>query len=461
MKKRIAILAATIVSATAFLGGCFVTQGTDGKDGKDGQNASAYEFYELAKTVHGDDYTIEQFLHDYLNYTPEELENAFNMQASINRSLMSAVSVAAQFTVKSYGQSRAMTSLGSGVIVELDKDKGDAYVLTNCHVVYDDASTEIFSNEIYLYLYGQDEDYTDEDNRFSATVIGASITYDVALLKVTGSELLKNSNARAAEIAAEDDVYVGESVYAVGNAEGCGLSATAGIITKDRETIALNLSDKYADNDSYVRSYSTVRTDAAVNEGNSGGALFNGEGKIVALINSKSTDEEDENGFMVDDVDAMNSAIPASVLRRLFPLMKDSYASKGFNAHDAKLSRAHFVALDDFYYLEQSSLSTAQKIEVMSSSAAASWDAENNRAIVNEKVSVTKDCYGLKHGDLITHIKISDTSGKAVENRDVTRMYHLQDTLLSAREGYEIVITVKRGGTETEIITPIAFSEFD
>ena len=109
--------------------------------------------------------------------------------------------------------------------------------------------------------------------------------------------LIKNSSAIAAQFSTEDDIYLGEKVYTVGNAEGCGLSATSGIITKDREVIALNLSDRYANSESYYRCYTVLRTDAAVNEGNSGGALFNGRGEIVALINSKSGDEEDEYAY--------------------------------------------------------------------------------------------------------------------------------------------------------------------
>ncbi len=160
MKKRIACIAAAAISATALFSGCFVTQSADGRDGKDGQNASVYDYYEMAKSVHGEDYSIEEFLHDYLNYTSEEVENAINYQASINRSLMSAVSIAASFNIRgSYGQAGTTTALGSGVIVDLDKEAGDAYILTNAHVVYNDSSSELYSQNVYCYLYGQDGDF--------------------------------------------------------------------------------------------------------------------------------------------------------------------------------------------------------------------------------------------------------------------------------------------------------------
>ncbi len=457
MKKFFAFIAATFLFTTVLLCGCDLplgTGGTNGRDGVDGKNASAYDYYELAKTIPGNEnMTIDEFLREYLNYTPSELEEAFGLQASINSSLRSAVSIAAQFPIRSYGQETTSTSLGSGVIVELDKERGDAYVLTNCHVIYNDSAYgSPYANNVYLYLYGQDDDYNDENNRFNATVVGASITYDVALLKVMGSELLKNSAAEAAVFADEEDIYLGEEVYTIGNAEGCGLSATRGVVTKDREAVPLNISDKYANSDRYVRYYTVMRTDTAINEGNSGGALFNRNGKIVALVNSKTSE---------DGIEAMGYAIPASAVKRLFPLMKENYEKYGFDV--SKMTRAHFVAEEDYSKAEiANSALIESRIEVKSSGSLSSWDSENNRFCINEKVTVAKDCYGLKKGDLITHIKISD-GGTTVEDIDVTRLYHLQDTLLAARQGHTIVVTVRRSTEENpiDVTLQMTFSQFD
>lgn len=447
MKKLFAFIAASCLSVTVLACGCsFPFGGNNGRDGVDGKNASAYEYYELAKSVHGEDYTIEQFLKDYLSYTSAELEEAFGLQASINRSLRSAVSIAAQFNGDG-------TSLGSGVIVDLNKDTGDAYVITNCHVIYNDSVRGNYPDNIYLYLYGQDTDYNDANNRFDATVVNSSITYDIALLKVTGSELLKNSAAVAAEFADEEDIYLGEEVYAIGNAEGYGLSATRGVITKDREVIPLNISDKYAGYDRYTRYYNVMRTDAAVNEGNSGGALFNRKGEIVGIINSKSGDEEDNKGFTVDDVDGMSYALPASAVKRLYPIMKES-------GKNATLNRAHFVVEDDFNKSAASGIAAQSTIQVKSTASASTWDSQNDRLVINEKISVIRDCYGLKSGDLITHIKI--TNGETVvEDMDVKRIYHLNDTLLSARQGHTVVITVLRGQETVEVTAQMNFSSFD
>ncbi len=450
MKKIFAFIAASCLSATVLLCGCSLPfGGSNGRDGVDGKNASAYDYYELAKSIPGNEnMTLDEFLREYLKYSPEELEEAFGLQASINRSLRTAVSIAAQF-------SDGGTSLGSGVIVDLNKQSGDAYVITNCHVIYNDYSSysSNYPNNIYLYLYGQDTDYNDVDNRFSATLVGSSITYDIALLKVTGSELLKKSAAEAAEFASEEDIYLGEDVYAIGNAEGQGMSAVRGIVTKDRESVPLNISDRYAGSDRYTRYYNVIRTDAAVNEGNSGGALFNREGKIVGIINSKSGDDLDSNGGLLDDVDGMSYALPASAVKRLYPLMREN----GSNGH---LTRAHFVEANDFNKADASSLSSQNQIQVKSVASASTWDSEHDRLVINEKINVVRDCYGLKSGDLITHIKI--TSGETViANMDVTRLYHLNDTLLSARQGNTVVITVYRGNEKIDVTAQMNFSTFD
>ncbi len=177
MKKIIVALISVIIASAAFMGGCVNVSGVDIK-GLDGKNASAYEFYELAKSQ-DPDLTIDEFLKKYLSYTDTQ---AFALQGAINRSLMSGVSVVACFETVSYDLfgrpiKKSVASFGSGVITELDKENGDAYVVTNCHVVYNDTAVNSYvSDEIYLYLYGQDDDYNDRDYAIPATVVGVSST---------------------------------------------------------------------------------------------------------------------------------------------------------------------------------------------------------------------------------------------------------------------------------------------
>lgn len=430
MKKWVLSLTAAICAAATLLGGCVNLSGVDGKDGADGKNASAYEFYELAKSENPD-LTIEEFLKEYLSVSDLD---SFSLQSSINRSLLSGVSIAAAFTVTKYdiwGRPTTGTgtsySFGSGVILELDKESGDAYVVTNCHVIYNDSAKTAVSEDVTLYLYGQDENYSAE-YAIPATVVGASRTYDIALLKVEDSEVLKTSSARAASFETSDDVYVGEAVYAVGNPEGFGISATQGIISKESETISVDLSSSNYVQD--VKEYRVIRTDAAINGGNSGGGLFNSSGELVGIVNAKAASEE---------IDNMGYALPASNVKRLVKLMKDSYEAGGFDGKTG-VSQANFEA----------SFSAKNR----------TTNLVDDRVNISETVYVTSEGNGLEKDDAIRSVKLTDAGGKVVEEKKISRIHHLDDVLLSARKGYTLTITVSRGGNLQEISIPLSGDNF-
>lgn len=427
MKKVIvSFIAAAIIAATSLIGGCVSISGVDGKDGRDGQDATVYQCYELAKQENPD-LTIEEFLKQYLSYSGSEIESGFSMQASINRSLLSAVSVAAGFEVTDtniWGKpSGTKTSwmFGAGVIIDLDKEKGDAYVVTNCHVVYTDAAVgSNISHNVYLFLYGQDEDYDVRQYGIPATVVGASRTYDIAVLKVQGSEVLASSAARACKFDESDDVYAGEPVYAIGNPETLGVSATQGIISKESETIQVNLSDT----STYVKQYRVIRTDAAINGGNSGGGLFNTEGELVGIVNAKAAES---------DIDNMGYALPASNVRRLVKLMIESE--------------------NDFDGINTGVAQT--QLNAAFSAQGRTVKLENDRAVISETVYVSTAGNGLEKDDAIRKIIIEDGSGNVVESKEVTRLYHVDDVLLSAREGYKVKFTVSRSGSLQEVVITI------
>ena len=465
MKKLLTAAVCAISALTIGLCGCFVSSGlngVDGVDGKDGRNATAFDYYELAKTVPGqENMTVEEFLQKYLSYTKEELEKEFAPQRNANYSLLSAVSILTGFTCKTRVSGKVYNAVysGAGVIVDIDKEKGDAYVVTNCHVVYnDDAidSDHYICSDVRLYLYGQDtygvnykvsstlvqqstlnasiydtQVYGDDDYRIDAKVVAASIANDIALLKVTGSEVLKRSSAVAAQFEESDDVYVKEDVYAIGNPDGDGMTVTSGTVTKESQFIPLNLSEKYAASEDYFLEYRVIGTDTAINGGNSGGGLFSSKtGKILGIVNSKKAAEE---------IDNMGYALPGNSVKRLWKLMRDNFESSGKYAKATGVDCVVFPA------------SCAAK------STGAYWDSEKNVAVIEEKVAITsnKTLSGgneFKINDVVTHIKITDTSGKVVEDRAVTRVYHLGDTLISARAGYTVEITVLRGA-ETKVVT--------
>jgi len=456
MKKFICVILSALALCAFAFGGCF-------------NSTEQVSRFEVSVDNTYTEMTDEQW-QEYKQILEENGTAETSLQASINYSLLSGVSILSRFEYNdlkcyvagSFGGSTSagtpdyhVVYCGSGVIVQLDKVKGDAYVITNCHVVCDDSSKQIISDDVRLYLYGQDAerinynvdknyvykngkqvfykedgneyylmDYGisgDEKYRIPATVVGASVTYDIALLKIENSSVLRNSGAVTAKFAESDEVYAGERVYAVGNPEGDGMSATVGFISKESEDIALNVSEK---NENDYGIYRVIRTDAAVNGGNSGGGMYNARGELVGIINSKNAAEE---------IDNMAYALPASNVKRLWKVMKEAY--EGGNSYFKKTDPFVKVALFPAEY------------QVISSSS----HLNNGYAEIVQTMAVSRSGGNFLAGDILKSIKITDGSGKTVEERTITRTYHIDDTLLSARDGYTVTFTVARGFSTTQV----------
>ncbi len=148
-------------------------------------------------------------------------------------------------------QKPQQSGLGSGVIIT-----SDGYIVTNNHVIEGAEKLEVTLN----------------DNRtFNAKVIGSDSKTDLALLKIEATGL------KAIEIGNSDDVKVGEWVLAVGNPFGFTSSVTAGIISAKARSISSATHSAPAGLESFIQ------TDAAVNPGNSGGALVNVRGQLIGI----------------------------------------------------------------------------------------------------------------------------------------------------------------------------------
>ena len=143
-------------------------------------------------------------------------------------------------------QQRVERGLGSGVIVY-----SSGLILTNYHVIKD-------ADQILVML--------NDGRQQSARLIGSDEGTDLALLSIDLDDL------PAAEFADMDDVAIGDVVLAIGNPYGIGQTVTQGIVSAlGRNGINLNTYENY------------IQTDAAINEGNSGGALVTVEGKLVGI----------------------------------------------------------------------------------------------------------------------------------------------------------------------------------
>jgi Do/DeqQ family serine protease len=148
-----------------------------------------------------------------------------------------------------YRESQPVVGFGSGVIVSKD-----GYIVTNNHVIES-------SDKIYVTL--------NDKREFEAKLIGSDPSTDIALLKIQGDDL------KYIPWGNSDELMVGEWVLAVGNPFNVTSTVTAGIVSAKGKNIGI-IQDKY-------RIESFIQTDAAVNRGNSGGALVNTSGELVGI----------------------------------------------------------------------------------------------------------------------------------------------------------------------------------
>jgi Do/DeqQ family serine protease len=172
---------------------------------------------------------------------------------------------------------RPVRSTGSGVIIS-----ADGYIATNNHVVEDATEVSVTLN----------------DNReFEAKVIGTDPTTDLALIKIDGGDL------DYIEFGDSEELQIGEWVLAVGNPFDLNSTVTAGIVSAKARNINI-LRDR---NGLQVESF--IQTDAAVNPGNSGGALVNLKGQLVGINTAIATPTGTYTGY--------SFAVPVSLVSKV------------------------------------------------------------------------------------------------------------------------------------------------
>ncbi len=199
---------------------------------------------------------------------------------AVNEALLASVSVWADS-----GDGDGSYFTGAGTIFKIDKESGTAYIITNNHVIYNSEKGEM-SNSVSIFLYGQ-EGYT--NYAIPAECIGSSFDFDIAVLKVSESELLKNSSARSAVFADSDKVTPFDTAIAIGNPMSDGLSVTVGKVSVENEPIRKN------GYDGAEIEINMMRVDTPVNEGNSGGGLFDKNGAFMGVVTLKLADDKTDN----------------------------------------------------------------------------------------------------------------------------------------------------------------------
>ncbi len=166
------------------------------------------------------------------------------------------------------------SALGSGVIFR--KDGGTAYIVTNNHVISG-------ADEVDAVLT--------DGTMLKAKVVGADFISDIAVLSVDGKDI-----DQIAAIGNSDQLRPGETVLAIGNPLGFNGTMTSGIVSYDNRLIPVSLNQ----DGNYDWEQNVIQTDAAINEGNSGGALVNMRGQLIGINTMKISDTGVEGlGFAI------------------------------------------------------------------------------------------------------------------------------------------------------------------
>lgn len=329
------------------------------------------------------------------------LSNFFNNSSSENRNLVSLsslsetgisvaskvqpsiVGITVEYAVNSVFNSSSSTATaeGSGIII-----REDGYILTNNHVVNSSSSSSFYevgdASKVTVYLHNDETPY-------EGTIVGTDEQTDLAVIKI------EKTGLTAAELGDSDAVQVGEFAMAIGNPLGMESSVTSGVISAVNREIT----------DTDGTTYTLIQTDAAINSGNSGGALVNSDGQVIGVNFLKVSGTGVEGlGFAIPINDAKEIA------EQLIQYNKVKRPYMGISGIDIDSDDARRYSLVEGIYVRSvEDFSAAQKADIRIGDVIIEMDGQ--------KVTNMNELNALKNahqiGDEVT-LKVN-RSGKEIE----------------------------------------------
>jgi Do/DeqQ family serine protease len=328
-----------------------------------------------------------------VNYNPSAAANLPDFEEAASLSVHAVVHIKSEFQKKSlvyddffeffnFGgrpqpreYSTPYSAMGSGVIVS-----GDGYIVTNNHVVQEATDVTVTLND---------------KREYKATIIGTDPSTDLALIKIDeqGLPYLTYGNS--------DDVKIGEWVLAVGNPFNLTSTVTAGIVSAKARDINI-LGSKGA-----IESF--IQTDAAVNSGNSGGALVNTRGELIGVNAAIASGTGYYTGY--------SFAIPVNIVKKVVSdFMKFGKIQRAYLG-------VYFSEIND-QFAKEKGISDLRGIYVD--------DVVENGAA---------QAAGIRSGDVIIRIDNTDINGKA----------ELMEVIGQKNPGDKANVVINRDGKEMEL----------
>lgn len=304
--------------------------------------------------------------------------------AVANKVQPSIVGIKVEYTVNSiFTQQQGTASAeGSGIIIT-----EDGYILTNNHVINSSSSSSFYeigeASKVTVYLHNDTTEY-------EAKVVGTDEQTDLAVIKI------EKTGLTAAELGDSDAVQVGEFSMAIGNPLGMQSSVTGGMISAVNREVT----------DSDGKTFTLIQTDAAINSGNSGGALVNSQGQVIGINTLK---------VAATGVEGMGFAIPINSAKPIYDQLiqynkvKRPYIGIAGRDLDEKTAQRNNLVVG-IYVASVDEFSAAEKA-------------------------------GIKPGDVIVK----------ADGKEIKTMNELNEIKNKHNIGDEMTVTVNRNGKEKEL----------
>lgn len=274
---------------------------------------------------------------------------------------------------------------GSGIIYSQDDEK--VYIVTNNHVVED-------ANSVTISITGEES--------VRASLVGKDAASDLAVISVLKSDLKAAGfdTVTPAVFGNSEEMMVGESVVAIGNAMGQGKSATLGIISAQKKEINID-----------GKKLQVLQTDAAINPGNSGGALVNMDGEVIGINTAKLSSSA---------VEGTGYAIPTNVAKDVIQTLMEKgtidrayLGIQGSNITD-QIKSMYNIRYDGVLVVSVENASAAQQA-------------------------------GIQEYDIIT----------SIDGKPIKTIEELSEQISSHKSGDKVTIGIVRNGREEQTVTAV------
>ncbi len=321
----------------------------------------------------------------YITDVSEVVENVMpSIVAITSKTLISS----GRFGPNFFGEEKYSEGAGSGIIIS--KSDENLMILTNNHVVEG-------ANELSVQFINE--------KSYDAKIVGTSERKDIAIISVSLNDLDSDTlnEIKIATLGDSNKLKVGNGIIAIGNALGYGQSVTTGVVSALNREVSI---------DNYTNKM--IQLDAAINGGNSGGALLNSSGEIVGINSAKYSSSATSSNASVE---GMGFAIPISDVNELITTLmngeNDEGVTLGIEGYIVNDSNYYNMPIG-FYISKITSGSSADKSELEIGNIITKIDG-NEVTSLSDLQNVLNE---LNKGDKVT-LTISYVSGREYKEKDI------------------------------------------